>query len=79
MARTDLLAAAATAGLVGGLADWFAVTALFRRPPRLAIHRISGAEGAAGVWCSSFSYVLLQSFSLLVSIPTKRYLLSWIN
>ena len=29
---TDLLQAAAKAGLVGGLADWFAVTALFRHP-----------------------------------------------
>jgi uncharacterized membrane-anchored protein YjiN (DUF445 family) len=29
---TDLLRAAAKAGVVGGLADWFAVTALFRHP-----------------------------------------------
>ncbi len=29
---TDLLQAAAKAGLVGGIADWFAVTALFRHP-----------------------------------------------
>jgi uncharacterized membrane-anchored protein YjiN (DUF445 family) len=29
---TDLLAAAAKAGFVGGIADWFAVTALFRHP-----------------------------------------------
>jgi uncharacterized membrane-anchored protein YjiN (DUF445 family) len=29
---TDLLQASAKAGLVGGLADWFAVTALFRHP-----------------------------------------------
>ena len=29
---TDLLQAAAKAGFVGGLADWFAVTALFRHP-----------------------------------------------
>src|SRR5579875_2082661 len=28
----DLLASAAKAGVVGGLADWFAVTALFRHP-----------------------------------------------
>ncbi len=33
----DLLRAAAAAGLVGGLADWFAVTALFRRPLGLPI------------------------------------------
>jgi uncharacterized membrane-anchored protein YjiN (DUF445 family) len=33
----DLLAAAAKAGLVGGLADWFAVTALFRHPLGLPI------------------------------------------
>ncbi len=33
----DLLAASAKAGLVGGLADWFAVTALFRRPLGLPI------------------------------------------
>jgi uncharacterized membrane-anchored protein YjiN (DUF445 family) len=33
----DLLAAAAKAGVVGGLADWFAVTALFRRPLGLPI------------------------------------------
>jgi uncharacterized membrane-anchored protein YjiN (DUF445 family) len=31
------LAAAASAGLIGGLADWFAVTALFRRPLGLPI------------------------------------------
>src|SRR5580698_10986363 len=29
---TDLLQAAAKAGFVGGIADWFAVTALFRYP-----------------------------------------------
>jgi uncharacterized membrane-anchored protein YjiN (DUF445 family) len=34
---TDLLQAAAKAGLVGGIADWFAVTALFRRPLGLPI------------------------------------------
>ncbi len=34
---TELLRASATAGLVGGLADWFAVTALFRRPLGLPI------------------------------------------
>ena len=34
---TALLAASATAGVVGGLADWFAVTALFRRPLGLPI------------------------------------------
>ncbi|GGG40690.1 membrane protein [Caldovatus sediminis] len=34
---TDLLQAGAKAGLVGGLADWFAVTALFRRPLGLPI------------------------------------------
>jgi uncharacterized membrane-anchored protein YjiN (DUF445 family) len=33
----DLLQAAAKAGVVGGLADWFAVTALFRRPLGLPI------------------------------------------
>ncbi|MCU0943857.1 MAG: DUF445 domain-containing protein [Rubritepida sp.] len=33
----DLLAATAKAGVVGGLADWFAVTALFRRPMGLPI------------------------------------------
>ena len=33
----DLLRASAAAGLVGGLADWFAVTALFRRPLGLPI------------------------------------------
>jgi len=33
----ELLAASAKAGLVGGLADWFAVTALFRRPLGLPI------------------------------------------
>lgn len=32
-----LLRAGAEAGIVGGLADWFAVTALFRRPLRLPI------------------------------------------
>ena len=30
--ETDLLQAAAKAGFVGGIADWFAVTALFRHP-----------------------------------------------
>ncbi|MBO1073736.1 DUF445 domain-containing protein [Roseomonas marmotae] len=34
---TDLLQAASKAGLVGGLADWFAVTALFRHPLGLPI------------------------------------------
>ncbi len=34
---TGLVRAAAEAGLVGGLADWFAVTALFRRPLGLPI------------------------------------------
>ncbi|MDO9706772.1 DUF445 domain-containing protein [Paracraurococcus lichenis] len=33
----DLLQAAAKAGVVGGIADWFAVTALFRRPLGLPI------------------------------------------
>ncbi len=33
----EFLRAAATAGLVGGLADWFAVTALFRHPLGLPI------------------------------------------
>ncbi|MFC3126294.1 DUF445 domain-containing protein [Pseudoroseomonas globiformis] len=34
---TDVLQASAKAGLVGGIADWFAVTALFRRPLGLPI------------------------------------------
>jgi uncharacterized membrane-anchored protein YjiN (DUF445 family) len=34
---TDLLQASAKAGLVGGIADWFAVTALFRHPLGLPI------------------------------------------
>ncbi|MBR0673568.1 DUF445 domain-containing protein [Neoroseomonas soli] len=34
---TDLLQASAKAGVVGGLADWFAVTALFRHPLGLPI------------------------------------------
>ncbi len=34
---TDLLQASAKAGLVGGVADWFAVTALFRHPLGLPI------------------------------------------
>ncbi|WP_160120931.1 DUF445 domain-containing protein [Rhodovarius lipocyclicus] len=34
---TALLAAAAQAGVVGGIADWFAITALFRRPLGLPI------------------------------------------
>ena len=34
---TSLAHAAAEAGVVGGLADWFAVTALFRRPLGLPI------------------------------------------
>jgi uncharacterized membrane-anchored protein YjiN (DUF445 family) len=34
---TDLLAASAKAGFVGGIADWFAVTALFRHPLGLPI------------------------------------------
>ena len=36
-AWTDLLQAAAKAGFVGGIADWFAVTALFRHPLGLPI------------------------------------------
>ena len=52
---TDLLQAAAKAGFVGGIADWFAVTALFRHPlgipiPHTAIipnqkERLGGALG----------------------------------
>ncbi len=34
---TRLLAAAAKAGVIGGIADWFAITALFRRPLGLPI------------------------------------------
>lgn len=34
---TDLLQAAAKAGVVGGIADWFAITALFRHPLGLPI------------------------------------------
>jgi uncharacterized membrane-anchored protein YjiN (DUF445 family) len=34
---TDMLQAAAKAGVVGGIADWFAVTALFRHPLGLPI------------------------------------------
>jgi len=34
---TELLRAAATAGFIGGIADWFAVTALFRHPLGLPI------------------------------------------
>ena len=34
---TDLLQASAKAGFVGGIADWFAVTALFRHPLGLPI------------------------------------------
>src|SRR5579871_4112336 len=34
---TSLIQAGAEAGMVGGLADWFAVTALFRRPLGLPI------------------------------------------
>jgi uncharacterized membrane-anchored protein YjiN (DUF445 family) len=34
---TDLLQAAAKAGFVGGIADWFAITALFRHPLGLPI------------------------------------------
>lgn len=34
---TEMLQASAKAGVVGGLADWFAVTALFRRPLGLPI------------------------------------------
>ena len=33
----DLLSSAAKAGFVGGIADWFAVTALFRHPLGLPI------------------------------------------
>ena len=34
---TDLLQSAAKAGFVGGIADWFAMTALFRHPLGLPI------------------------------------------
>src|SRR5580704_2036941 len=30
--QTEILQAAAKAGFVGGIADWFAITALFRHP-----------------------------------------------
>ncbi|MBX9700026.1 MAG: DUF445 domain-containing protein, partial [Acetobacteraceae bacterium] len=52
---TEMLQAAAKAGVVGGIADWFAVTALFRHPlglpiPHTAIipaqkERLGGALG----------------------------------
>ena len=47
---TDLLQAAAKAGFVGGIADWFAITALFRHPLGLPIPHtaiIPAAEGPA--------------------------------
>jgi uncharacterized membrane-anchored protein YjiN (DUF445 family) len=40
-AATDLLQAAAKAGFVGGIADWFAVTALFRHPLGIPIPHTS--------------------------------------
>ena len=39
-----LLRATAEAGLVGGLADWFAVTALFRRPLGQPLGRVEGLD-----------------------------------
>ena len=48
---TDLLQAAAKAGLVGGVADWFAITALFRHPlghPDPAHRHHPRAKGTAG-------------------------------
>ena len=52
------LRAAAEAGVVGGLADWFAVTALFRRPlglpiPHTAILPATNA-GSGADWGSSW-------------------------
>ncbi len=46
---TPLLAAGFEAGVVGGLADWFAVTALFRHPLGLPIpHTRSSCRTASG-------------------------------
>lgn len=54
---TGYLRSAAEAGMVGGLADWFAVTALFRHPLRLPIphtalipHRKDQLAGALGAF-----------------------------
>src|SRR5438094_2544104 len=55
--------ATAEASLVGGLADWFAVTALFRRPlglpiPHTAIvaTRRSASAASSGASCRTTSY-----------------------
>ena len=49
--------ATAEAGLVGGVADWFAITALFRRPLNLPIPHTAiiprGRTGSAGVSATS--------------------------
>src|ERR1700722_8615909 len=82
---TDLLRAAAEAGIVGGLADWFAVTALFRHPlglpiPHTAIlpnnrDRIGAAVGRFVEQSFLTPAVLLPR--LKASTPAKR-LADWL-
>ena len=47
---TDLLQAAAKAGFVGGIADWFAVTALFRHPLGIPIPHTAITPTRRSVW-----------------------------
>jgi uncharacterized membrane-anchored protein YjiN (DUF445 family) len=54
---TQLLRAGAEAAIVGGLADWFAVTALFRRPLGLPIPHtaiVPRQKDRVGAWLGTF-------------------------
>jgi uncharacterized membrane-anchored protein YjiN (DUF445 family) len=54
---TSLLRAGAEAAIVGGLADWFAVTALFRRPLGLPIPHtaiVPRQKNRVGAWLGTF-------------------------
>ena len=54
---TSLLRAGAEAAIVGGLADWFAVTALFRRPLGLPIPHtaiVPRQKDRVGAWLGTF-------------------------
>ena len=82
---TDLLQASAKAGLVGGLADWFAVTALFRRPlglpiPHTAIIPQQKARLGQGLGRFVANHVLteaeLRRFAVRIDAPAllRRFL-----
>ena len=51
----DGLQAASKAGFVGGIADWFAVTALFRHPLGLPIPHTPSSRGRRRGWAARWA------------------------